>query len=132
MKTKIAMGVDEFGGVSGLVTLEDLLEEIVGEVGDPFDEGPDIQPQADGTSLIDGLTPIQEVNEHFGLTLQDPHYDTIAGYLLGRLGRMAQIGDTVVVDTIRLRVEALDGRRIARVSLASQRSAPPPQPSAAG
>ena len=131
-KQQIAIVLDEYGGTGGVVTLEDLLEEIVGEVGDPFDEGPDIQPQPDGTSLLEGLTPLQEVNEHFGLSLRDPHYDTIAGYLLGRLGRMAQIGDTVLVDGVRLRVEALDGRRIARISLASQRSTPPPQPGAAG
>lgn len=131
-KQQIAIVLDEYGGTGGVVTLEDLLEEIVGEVGDPFDEGPDIQPQPDGTSLLEGLTPLQEVNEHFGLTLRDPHYDTIAGYLLGRLGRMAQIGDTVLVDGVRLRVEALDGQRIARISLVSQRSTPPPQPGTAG
>jgi CBS domain containing-hemolysin-like protein len=126
-KQQIAIVLDEYGGTGGVVTLEDLLEEIVGEVGDPFAEGPDIQPQPDGTSLIEGLTPIQEVNEHFGLTLRDPHYDTIAGFVLGRLGRMAQIGDVILVDGVRLRVEALDGRRIARISLAIQRSVPPPQ-----
>jgi CBS domain containing-hemolysin-like protein len=129
---QMAIVLDEYAGTAGVVTLEDLLEEIVGEVGDPFDEGPDIQPQADGTSLIDGLTTIQEVNEHFGLTLQDPHYDTIAGFFLGRLGRLAQIGDTVVADGVRLRVEALDGRRIARISLAAQRPAPPPESGTAG
>ena len=94
----------------------DLAEEIVGEVSDPFDE-PEIQPLPDGTALIDGLTPIEEVNEHFGLELEDPDYDTLAGLVLGRLGRLAHVGDVVVVDGGELRVEAMDGLRIARVSL---------------
>ena len=113
----IAIVLDEYGGTAGVVTLEDLLEEIVGEVSDPFDDEPEIQSLADGSSLVDGLTLIEEVNEHFGLELADPDYDTIAGYLLGRLGRLAKVGDTVRIDGTRLRVEAMDGKRIDRVSL---------------
>jgi CBS domain containing-hemolysin-like protein len=118
--THIAIVMDEFGGTAGLVTLDDLLEEIVGKVRDPFDvTPPSIQTQADGSALIDGLTPIEEVNEYFGTEMSDPNYDTIAGYVLGRLGRMAQIGDTVEnpKDKILLKVEAMDGLRIARISL---------------
>jgi CBS domain containing-hemolysin-like protein len=111
----IAIVLDEYGGTAGLVTLDDVLEEIVGEVGDPFDHEPDRQPQADGSVLLDGRMPIEEVNETFELQLVDPYYDTIAGYMLGRLGRIAKVGDTVDVDGIRLRVEALDGKRVARV-----------------
>ncbi len=121
----IAVVLDEYGGTAGVVTLADLVEEIVGEVSDPFDE-PEIQPLPDGTALIDGLTPITEVNEHFDLHLDDPHYDTLAGYLLGRLGRLAQVGDRVTVDGGELRVEAMDGLRIARVSLTRQPAADPP------
>ena len=113
----LAIVLDEYGGTAGVVTLEDLLEEVFGEVSDPFDRGPEIQPLQDGSSLLDGLTLIEEVNEHFGLRLADPHYDTIAGFILGRLGRMASVGDTVTADSVRLRVEALDGKRVARVWL---------------
>lgn len=113
----MAIVLDEYGGTAGVVTLEDLLEEIVGEVSDPFDDEPEIQPLPDGSSLIDGLTLIDEVNEHFDLELSDPDYDTIAGFVLGGLGRMAKVGDSIVIDSTRLRVEAMDGRRIARVSL---------------
>ena len=82
----IAIVLDEYGGTAGLVTLEDLMEEIVGEVSDPFDvDEPEIQTLPDGTALIDGFTLIEEVNEELELTLTDPHYDTIAGYMLGRL-----------------------------------------------
>jgi CBS domain containing-hemolysin-like protein len=113
----IAIVLDEYGGTAGVVTLEDLLEEIIGEVSDPFDDEPDIQPLSDGSSLIDGLTLIEEVNQHFGIQLGDPDYDTIAGYILGHLGRMAKVGDVIMVDGTRLRVEAMDGHRIQRVSL---------------
>jgi putative hemolysin len=112
----MAIVLDEYGGTAGVVTLADLAEEIVGEVSDAFDE-PDIQPLPDGTALIDGLALIEEVNEHFDLNLSDPHYDTLAGLVLGRLGRMAHVGDVIVVDGAELRVEAMDGLRIARVSL---------------
>ncbi len=113
-----AIALDEYGGTAGLVTLADVVAQIVGEVRDPFDKSaPEIQRLPDGSALVDGLTLIEEVNEHFGLELHDDHYDTIAGFVLGRLGRMAKVGDTVEAGAVRLRVEALDGKRIARLSL---------------
>jgi putative hemolysin len=100
------------------VTLEDLLEEIVGEVSDPFDRfTPDIQTLPDGSVLIDGMTLIEEVNAQLGLHLQDPDYDTIAGYFLGKLGRIPKVKETVEEGGLRLQVEAMDGLRIARLSL---------------
>jgi putative hemolysin len=74
--------------------------------------------------LVDGLALIDEVNEAFGLRLEDPHYDTIAGFILGRLGRLAEVGDTIDVDGAQFRVEALDGKRIARLTLMPRPSAP--------
>ncbi|MGD8813136.1 MAG: hemolysin family protein [Anaerolineales bacterium] len=113
----IAIVLDEYGGTAGVVTLEDLVEEIVGEVGEPFDTEAEIQPLPDGSSRVDGLTLIEEINEHFGLSLHDAHYDTIAGYIIGRLGRLAQVGDAVVAEGMRFRVISVDGLRIERVSL---------------
>ena len=113
----IAIVVDEYGGTAGIVTLDDLLEEIVGEVSDPFDDEPDIQSLPDGSMLVDGLTLIEEVNDHFKLNLVDPNYDTIAGWVLGRLERLARIGDVIMVDGARIQVEAMDGFRVARVSI---------------
>ena len=111
----LAIVLDEYGGTAGVATLEDLLEEIFGEVSDPFDRDIEIQSLPDGSTLVNGLTTIADVNEHFGLKLSDPHYDTIAGFILGQLGRLAELGDDVVVEGARLRVVAMDGRRVSRV-----------------
>jgi CBS domain containing-hemolysin-like protein len=114
----IAIVMDEYGGTAGLVTLEDLLEEIVGEVSDPFDKfTPEIQTQTDGSIIIDGLALIEDVNQHLSLTLQDPDYDTIAGYILGKLGYIPELHETLESDGVSIRIEAMDGLRIARVSL---------------
>ena len=114
----IAIVLDEYGGTAGLATLEDLLEEIVGEVSDPFDRFiPDIQRLPDGSILVDGMALIEEVNNQLGLDLQDPNYDTIAGYFLGKIGRIPQLEDSIEDDGIRLQVEAMDGLRIDRLSL---------------
>ena len=123
----IAIVLDEFGGTAGLATLEDLLEEIVGEVKDPFDEmAPEFETLPDGSILVDGMALIDEVNEQMGLELHDPEYDTIAGFVLGKLGRMAGMGDIVEGSGVHLRVVEMDGLRIARLALT--RLAPPAVP----
>ncbi len=114
----IAIVMDEFGGTAGLVTLEDLMEEIVGEVSDPFDtQLPEVQKRADGSVAVDGLLSIEEVNKKLGLNLGDPNYDTIAGLVLGHFNRIPEIGDEIEIDNVRLCVEEMDGRRIARLAL---------------
>jgi CBS domain containing-hemolysin-like protein len=126
----IAIVLDEYGGTAGLVTLEDLLEEIVGEVSDQFDKAPpEIITQPDGSALIDGMTLIEEVNQELGLNLEDPYYYTIAGFVLAQLGRIPRTGDAVDHNGVRLRVEAMDGLRIASVSI-TQKENPPTRPSA--
>jgi CBS domain containing-hemolysin-like protein len=113
----IAIVLDEYGGTAGIVTLSDLLEEIVGEMSDIFEGEQDIEPQPDGSIIVDGLTLIEDVNELFKLRLEDPNYDTIAGYMLGRLERLARVGDIVIVENYKIQVEAMEGYRIARVSI---------------
>lgn len=114
----MAITLDEFGGTAGLVTLEDLMEEIVGEFQDSFDEDqPAVQLLPDGSALVDGMTMIEEINQKFSINLFDPNYDTIAGYVLGKLGRIAQVGDMVEDSEqgIRLKVDLMDRMRIARI-----------------
>jgi CBS domain containing-hemolysin-like protein len=114
----IAIIMDEFGGTAGLVTLEDLLEEIVGEISDPFDiVVPEFQHLPDGSTLVDGRIMIEDVNEQLGLELNDPHYDTIAGYVLGKLGRIPKPDDIVEGDGVHIRVHEMDGMRISRIEL---------------
>lgn len=116
----LAITLDEFGGIAGLVTLEDLLEEIVGDVQDPFDvDLPEIEHMPDGSALVDGMALIEDVNHYFGLNLADSNYDTIAGYLLGKLGRIPQPGDTIedLEQSVRFKVHAMERLRIARIHL---------------
>lgn len=114
----IAIVLDEYGGTAGLVTLEDLLEEIVGEVSDPFDRtSPEFQTLPDGSILIDGMTLIEDVNARLGLDLEDPNYYTIAGYVLGKLGRIPNQAESIEGNGVRLQVESMDGLRISRVAL---------------
>jgi CBS domain containing-hemolysin-like protein len=122
----LAIVLDEYGGTAGLVTLDDLMAQIMGEVKDPFDKTstPDIQRLADGSALIEGMTSIDEVNDKFDLDLKDENYDTLAGFILGKLERIAKVGDVVETDGVKLKVEALDGLRISRISLLK----PPPEP----
>ena len=122
-KQHIAILLDEYGGTAGLVTLQDLLEEIVGEVADAFEpEDPNVQRLPDGTVRLNGLMLVEDFNDTFGLNLSDPNYETIAGYVMGRLDRIPKVGDEVDVplnehEILCLRVEQMDGKRIARLVL---------------
>jgi CBS domain containing-hemolysin-like protein len=114
----IAIVLDEFGGTAGLVTLEDILEEIVGEVSDPFDKfTPEIQALEDGSYLIDGLCLMEDVNNALDLNLHDPAYDTIAGFTLGKMGRIPKVDDKVDLDKITIQIVAMDGMRIDRLRI---------------
>jgi putative hemolysin len=118
-RLNLAIVVDEYGGTAGLVTLEDLIEEIVGEIQDEHEVEPQpFEESGPGEVLIGGQVPVWEVNERFQLELPTEPYDTIAGLMLHRLGRIARVGDEVVVGPAHLRVAAMDGRRIAQVTFA--------------
>jgi CBS domain containing-hemolysin-like protein len=114
----VAIVIDEYGGTAGMVTMEDLMERIVGEVQDEFEQ-PEIyiEQLPNGDALINGLVLIEEVNERFGLHLPTEEFDTIGGYVFGRLGRKPEIGDSVQADSYTFRVDALDGLRISRLYL---------------
>jgi len=125
----LAIVVDEYGSVAGLATLEDLIEEIVGEIGDEFDlPETGIRRIGKGRMRIGGSFPIEEFNERFGTDLSGNDYHSIGGFVFGQLGRAPRVGDTVSADQARFEVSAVDGPRIIEVDVTLQEPAPAPQP----
>jgi CBS domain containing-hemolysin-like protein len=117
LKTHIAVVLDEYGGTAGIVTMEDLIEEIVGEIYDEYDRA-EPEPAASGDAIaLPGDTDIADVNRRFGCTLSHAEYQTIGGFIFGRLGHLPQPGDRVKAQGIALEVLAMDGKRIASVRL---------------
>jgi CBS domain containing-hemolysin-like protein len=115
-RVHIAIVVDEYGGTSGLVTIEDLLEEIVGEIQDEFDvEEQKIVLEGDGSAIVDGSASIDEVNDALSLDLTTEQVDTIGGLLYEKLGRVPVVGDQVQIDRVELSVVGAHGRRVTRV-----------------
>ncbi len=112
----MAIVFDEYGSIAGVVTLEDCLEELVGEIVDEHDEvDPDVRLLPSGESLVDGSMSISDVNDHFGMKLPDDDHDTIAGYLFGTLEHVPEVGEAVEADGWRFTVMELEGRRITAV-----------------
>jgi CBS domain containing-hemolysin-like protein len=121
-RIKMAIVLDEFGGTAGLVTLEDLIEEIVGEIQDEHEMEPlPFEDELEGEVRISGSVSVAEVNERFELSLPEDTYETIGGYVFGTLGRIARVGDEVILPGGLLRVLSVDGRRIERVSWVAER-----------
>ena len=115
-KFHIAIVVDEYGGTAGVVTLEDLIEELVGEIVDEFDvEEPMIERVAPGTVRVNGRVSIDELSDVLGAPLPDGDWDTVGGLIFNTLGHVPDEGETLVVDGWELLVERVTGRRIARV-----------------
>ncbi|CAN5626968.1 hemolysin family protein [soil metagenome] len=120
-KLQMAIVIDEWGSVEGLITIEDVLEELVGEIQDEFDrDEASIEELGDNLYAIDGRIPIEEVNERFGLDLQDEDFDTIGGYILGSLGRAPETGDTIEAQNASLTVKSVDGSRVSMLTLHHQ------------
>jgi CBS domain containing-hemolysin-like protein len=115
-KFHIALVTDEYGSVSGLVTLEDLLEELVGEITDEYDtEEPELEQVADGVYRVDGKASIGEVNEMLDVELPDEEWDTVGGLMLGLLGSIPKQGEEVAFQDLTFRAEKVNGRRIAKI-----------------
>ena len=110
----IALVVDEYGGTDGIVTLEDLMEELVGEIHDEYDRDAELAASADPATVDAGLT-IEEFGERTGVELADGPYETVAGFVLHGLARMGHVGDTVTVGDHVLEIAEVDGHRITRV-----------------
>jgi CBS domain containing-hemolysin-like protein len=116
--THFAIVVDEYGGMAGICTLEDLLEEIVGEIEDEFDIAEEQIEQVDeDTYRIDGMFPIDEFNSRFGTDLPDDDFHTLGGFVFGQLGRAPEPGDDVSYDGLRFDVLEVEGNRIEKLAV---------------
>src|SRR5258708_3930061 len=129
LKEHMAIVLDEYGGTAGIVTMEDLLEEIVGEILDEYDE-PEAPPSMrEGEQLVAGSTNIGELNGRYELTVPEGDYTTIGGFVFGALGRLPMVGDRVTAGGATFTVRAMDGRRVE--TLAVEKVAVP-EPAEAG
>ena len=115
-RNHMAIVIDEYGGVAGLVTIEDVLEQIVGEIDDEHDDAEDpnalIAAQADGQYLVDALTPIADFNARFGADFDDDEYDTIGGLVTAAIGHLPEAGEELTLGRFGFRVARADARRL--------------------
>ena len=113
-RNHMAMIVDEYGGVSGLITIEDVLEQIVGKIDDEHDEGDeiDIQPHGSNRYSVRALTPLPEFNDYFATEFESEDVETIGGYLLGQIGHLPKRGESIAVDNLTFKVLNADSRQV--------------------
>jgi magnesium and cobalt transporter len=115
-RNHMAIVIDEYGGVAGLLTIEDVLEQIVGEIDDEHDEAEDgsrlIAAQADGQFVVDALTPISDFNQRFGADFDDDVYDTIGGLVTDAIGHLPEAGEELTLGRFVFRVARADARRL--------------------
>ena len=133
-RSHMAIVVDEYGGVSGLVTIEDVIEQIVGEIDDEYDieDDQNIRREAERQYAVRGLTRIEEFNEYFGTALSDEEFDTVAGLIMKQLGRLPRRGETLTIEGFELRVMRADRRRVDLLRVTSPRDIVPPEERAHG
>jgi CBS domain containing-hemolysin-like protein len=126
LKTHLAVVLDEYGGTAGLVTMEDLLEEIVGPIYDEYD--PQVKAPPGGAPQLDGAMPITDFNSEYDENLDDTDYTTIGGYVFGQLGRLPRTGDRVPAGRHALEVVEMEGRRVKALRLHSPEPGPRQEP----
>jgi hemolysin (HlyC) family protein len=128
-RVHMAIVADEYGGVAGLVTIEDVIEQIVGDIDDEhdIDEDVNIRKEGDRQYVLRGQTPIDEFNEYFGTELSDEEFDTVAGLVMKQLGRLPRRGETLQLADCELKVMRFDRRRIDTMRLTAPRDIVPPE-----
>ena len=115
-KTQIAIVIDEYGGTAGLIALEDILEEIVGEIYDEYDrQEPRLSPQDDGSVLVDARLDVEELMDHFDLPRPEGKFESVGGLLIHLLGRVPQVSDRVEIQNLEITVLSADERRAKQV-----------------
>lgn len=125
--THLAMVVDEYGGTDGIVTLEDLVEEMIGDIRDEYDHGEARIRDHGDLSRIDGAMTIEDFADTTGIELEDGAYETVAGYLIARLGHIPQVGEVLALRDGTLEVTARNGNRITEIALRPEASPPAPE-----
>ncbi len=121
----LAIVVDEYGGTAGIITLEDLVEELIGDIKDEYDEHePETTRSLTGELEVDGLLNLDDFEDETGLILPEGPYETVAGYIVSQLGHVPTLDETASFDGYTLTVTGLDGRRIARVKVAAVERTP--------
>ena len=126
-QAQTAIVVDEYGGTAGLVTVEDLLEEIVGEIRDEYDiESETVTDEGNGTFVFSGKVSVDEVKDRLGVEIEREGFETVGGYLLSHLGRMPYVGETFEVDDLAVEVLEVERRRITKVRVRRRAGAPAP------
>lgn len=130
LKSHLAVVLDEYGGTAGIVTMEDLLEEIVGQIYDEYDRAEPVPTATGGAVMLPGSMDIAQANERYKLGLSDEQYQTVGGFVFGNLGRLPHPGDRVPLKTATLEVVEMEGRRVKRLKLVPTppRSDSPPPP----
>ena len=128
-RVHMAVVADEYGGIAGVVTIEDVLEQIVGDIDDEhdIDEEQNIRKEADRQYIVRGQTPIEEFNEYFQAELSDDEFDTVAGLVMKHLGRLPRRGETLQLADFELKVMRFDRRRIDILRLTAPRDIVPPE-----
>lgn len=125
-RTHMAIVVDEYGGTAGIVTIEDLLEEIVGEIEDEYDVArPAMEVISEDEVLLDAGTSTDVLKELFGYEVDSEEFDTVGGFLIHALGRLPSVGDEVEIDGLSLRVLSMAGRRVRRLRISRERAVEP-------
>ena len=123
----LAIVMDEYGGTAGVVTLEDLIEELVGDIRDEYDTGEgETTRHLTGDVDVDGLLNLEDFHDETGVELPEGPYETVAGFIVSELGHVPSVGEGVRIDGYRLTVTELDGRRVARVRVTPEPGSPPP------
>ncbi|MDX5399515.1 MAG: CBS domain-containing protein, partial [Actinomycetes bacterium] len=114
--THLAIVADEYGGTAGIVTMEDLVEELIGDIRDEYDvEETETTRHHGGEVEVDGLLNLDDFEDETGVELPEGPYETVAGYIVAGLGRLPEVGDTVEHEGVRLEVREVEGRRVSRV-----------------